>query len=67
MSKRTKLMITNYVMLAALIVAMVTGFLAKPFPSMWMGISHALSSVILTIGVIVHCFQHRPKKKNMVK
>lgn len=62
MNKKRKMMITNYVMLISLIIVMTTGFGAKLAPSMWMGISHAVSGIVLTVSIAIHCFQHRPKR-----
>lgn len=63
MTKRTKIKLVNILMLISLIAVLLTGFLVKPFPSMWMGIGHAFSGVFLTICIFIHCMQHRPMKK----
>ncbi len=63
MNKRTKMLVINYIMAVSLIVVMTTGVLLKPFPGMWMGIAHSLSGVTLTVSVIIHCLQHRRKRR----
>lgn len=63
MSKRTKMMIVNKVMLVSLIVTMATGLLLRPFPGMWMGILHGVSGITLTISIGIHCLQHGAKRK----
>lgn len=52
-------MMTNWIMLVSLIVVMTTGMLLRPYPGMWMGITHALSGFVLTISIVIHCFQHK--------
>ena len=63
MSKRTKRMIVNKVMLVSLIVVMVTGMLLRPFPGMWTGILHGVSGITLTVSIVIHCLQHNTKRK----
>lgn len=63
MTTRTKRKIINWIMLISLIVVMGSGLLLKVMPGMWAGISHALSGFLLTITIVIHCFQHRPKRK----
>ncbi len=57
----------NWIMLISLIVVFISGILLKPFPGMWMGISHGISSYIVAICVVIHCVQNRmiriPKKE----
>lgn len=63
MTTRTKRRIINWIMLVSLIVVFVSGILLKVMPGMWMGISHGVSGFLLTICIIIHCFQHRVKRK----
>ncbi len=66
MNKRTKMLIVNYVMAVSLVIVMVTGMLLRPFPGMWMGIAHGVSGMLLTASIVVHCIQHRPKRKKSI-
>ena len=63
MTTRTKRKIINWIMLVYLIVVMGSGLLLKFMPGMWLAISHSLSGLLLTITIVIHCFQHRPKRK----
>lgn len=58
MSKRTRTNILNWTMLISLIVVFATGILLKPFPGMWMGITHALSGAILFVSAMIHSLKH---------
>lgn len=52
MNKKT--MILNWTMMISLILVFVTGILLKPFPGMWMGITHGVSGFVLFISASVH-------------
>ena len=56
--------ILNWTMTISLIIAFASGVLAKPFPSMWMGITHALSSVVLFISAMIHIVGHMRVRKS---
>ena len=59
MKKRT--MILNWTMMISLVLVFATGILLKPFPGMWMGITHAVSGVVLFISASVHILKHMRK------
>ena len=63
MSKRTKVEILNWTMLISLIVVFATGILLKPFPGMWMGITHGISGIVLFISAMSHSLKHMKKRK----
>ncbi len=50
--------IIDWVMLISMIVVLVSGILLKPFPGMWLGISHGVSGYLLAICGFVHCIQN---------
>ncbi len=54
--KRNK--IINYVMLVSLFVVFVSGFIVKVNPGMVVGITHALSGVLLFVSIMYHCITH---------
>ena len=56
MRKRT--MILNWTMLISLILVFVTGILLKPFPGMWMGITHGVSGIVLFVSAMIHILGH---------
>lgn len=55
--------IINRVMIVSLVVVMITGVLLRAMPGMWIGILHGVSGITLTISIIIHCFNHRKKKR----
>lgn len=59
MSKRTKTAILNWTMLVSLVIVFASGMLLKPFPGMWLGISHAVSGIVLFVTVMIHVVKHR--------
>lgn len=59
MSKKT--MILNWTMMISLILVFATGILLKPFPGMWMGITHGVSGIVLFISASVHILKHMRK------
>ncbi len=56
-----KRQILNWTMLISLILVFVTGILVKPFPGMWMGITHSVSGFVLFISASVHILKHMKK------
>lgn len=59
MKKRTQIL--NWTMMISLILVFFSGILVKPFPSMWMGITHAVSGFVLFISASVHILKHMRK------
>ena len=51
----------NWTMLISLTLVFATGILLKPFPGMWMGITHAVSGFVLFISASVHILKHMKK------
>lgn len=62
MSNRTKANILNWTMMVSLIAVFVSGILLKPFPGMWLGITHAVSGMILFVSALIHAFKHMKRK-----
>lgn len=63
-SNKRKRQITNMVMTISLIVVMASGILLHPLRGVGLiKILHALSSLTLTAGIVVHVLQHRGRKK----
>ena len=62
MTKRTKTNILNWTMMISLIVVFATGMLLKPFPGMWMGITHGVSGMILFVSAMIHSLKHMRRK-----
>ncbi len=58
MRSRKWMITVNWMMLISLIVVFATGILLKVMPGMWMGISHALSGLLLVISAAIHMVQH---------
>lgn len=56
MKKNT--MILNWTMIISLLLVFVTGILLKPFPGMWMGITHGVSGFVLFISASAHIIKH---------
>ena len=54
--------ILNYTMLISLILVFGTGIFLKPFPGMWMGITHAVSGFVLFISASIHILKHMRKR-----
>ena len=61
MSNRTKANILNWTMMISLVLVFATGILLKPFPGMWMGITHGVSGFVLFISASVHILKHMKK------
>ena len=62
MSKKREIL--NWTMLISLITVFVTGILLKPFPGMWMGITHGVSGFVLFVSAMIHIVGHmRIRKK----
>ena len=53
--------ILNWTMLISLNLVFITGILLKPFPGMWMGITHGVSGLVLFISASVHILKHMRK------
>lgn len=62
MSNRTRINILNWTMLISLFVVFGTGILLKPFPGMWMGISHGVSGIVFFISAMIHTLKHMKRK-----
>ena len=62
MNKRTKAAILNWTMLISLIVVFASGMLLKPFPGMWLGITHGVSGIVLFISAMIHSVKHMRRK-----
>lgn len=58
---KNKNQILNWTMLISLNLVFITGILVKSFPSMWMGITHAISGFVLFISASVHILKHMRK------
>ncbi len=59
MKKRTQIL--NWTMMISLVLVFATGILLKPFPGMWMGITHGVSGFVLFISASVHILKHMKK------
>jgi len=53
-----KKQILNWIMMISLILVFVSGILLKPFPGMWMGITHGVSGIVLFISAMIHIVGH---------
>ncbi|MBQ3030201.1 MAG: hypothetical protein IJD24_03165 [Agathobacter sp.] len=53
-----KRQILNWTMMISLILVFVSGMLLKPFPGMWMGITHGVSGIVLFISAMIHILGH---------
>jgi hypothetical protein len=53
-----KRQVLNGTMLVSLILVFVTGILLKPFPGMWLGITHGVSGFILFVSAMIHILGH---------
>ena len=56
MNRNTQIL--NWTMLISLILVFVTGILLKPFPGMWMGITHGVSGYVLFVSAMIHILGH---------
>ncbi len=59
----TKRQILNWTMMVSLILVFGTGILLKPFPGMWMGITHGVSGIVLFISAMIHIVSHMKIRK----
>ena len=59
MNKKTQIL--NWTMLISLLLVFATGILLKPFPGMWMGITHGVSGFVLFISASIHIIKHMKK------
>lgn len=55
---KRKTMILNWTMLISLILVFASGILLKPFPGMWMGITHGVSGIVLFVSAMIHILGH---------
>lgn len=62
-----KRQILNWTMLISLILVFASGMLVKPFPSMWMGITHGVSGYVLFISALIHIIGHMRIRKSVKK
>lgn len=62
MSNKTRTNTLNWTMLISLIVVFATGILLKPFPGMWMGITHGVSGFVFFISAMIHTAKHMCRK-----
>lgn len=62
MSKRTKTQILNWIMMISLILVFASGILLKPFPGMWLGITHGVSGMVLFVSAMIHAVKHMRRK-----
>lgn len=53
-----KRQILNWTMMISLVLVFVSGMLLKPFPGMWMGITHGVSGIVLFISAMIHIVGH---------
>lgn len=60
---KMKRQILNWTMMISLIVVFVSGMLLKPFPGMWMGITHGVSGIVLFISAMIHIVGHMRIRK----
>lgn len=63
MDKRKRMVLINWIMLISLILVMGSGIMLKFIPGMWMGITHAVSGLVMFICAVIHCVQHGMMKK----
>lgn len=61
-----KRQILNWTMMISLILVFVSGILLKPFPGMWMGITHGVSGIVLFISAMIHIIGHMRIRKRKV-
>ena len=59
MKQRNMRTAVNRMMLVSLIIVFTTGILLKAMPGMWLGIAHGISGLVLVIGAVIHCIQHK--------
>jgi len=64
MNKKT--IILNWTMLISLILVFASGILLKPFPGMWMGITHGISGIVLFISAMIHIVGHMKLRRKRV-
>ena len=65
MNNKTRIL--NWTMLISLIVVFASGILVKPFPDMWMGITHGVSGMVLFISAMIHILEHMKLRKAVEK
>jgi len=62
-----KRQILNWTMMISLILVFVSGILLKPFPGMWMGITHGVSGIVLFISAMIHILGHMRIRKSFAE
>lgn len=62
-----KRQILNWTMLISLILVFVSGILVKPFPGMWLGITHGVSGFVLFISAMIHIVGNMRVRKSVKK
>ena len=62
-----KRQILNWTMLISLILVFVSGILVKPFPGMWLGITHGVSGFVLFISAMIHIVGNMRIRKSVAK
>jgi len=45
-------------MMISLVLVFASGILLKPFPGMWMGITHGVSGIVLSLSALIHIVGH---------
>lgn len=49
--------VLHWVMLVSLLVVFASGMLLKGLPGMWLGITHGVSGLTLTVSILIHVAQ----------
>ena len=62
-----KRQILNWTMMISLMLVFVSGILVKPFPGMWLGITHGVSGFVLFISAMIHILGHMRVGKSSAK
>lgn len=57
--------ILNWMMMISLILVFATGILLKIFPGMWLGITHAVSGMVLFVSAMIHILGHMKIRKKV--
>ena len=58
-----KRQILNWTMMISLVLVFASGILLKPFPGMWMGITHGVSGIVLFVSALIHIVGHMRIRK----
>jgi len=62
-----KRQILNWTMMISLVLVFASGILLKPFPGMWMGITHGVSGIVLFVSALIHIVGHMRIRKVTAK